>query len=284
MSSDYMLLPGLIFCSLFCVGVFMICFAQGSRDEGIGAALAENSKAELLLMESGLGITAKSYFRGLTGLCLFTALYSLIKAVIAGNAGIFLLGLLGSAYLFFIFKPGLYIFGNVKSLFSILLELLASANRRKMDRGLYSSCVVLKNLAIVWERAPLSADKMLEKLAECAVPALKPVYHTLLAMYRTGKQQEAFSVFAQTIGTPTGRVFAGLLSKLDKINPAELREQAQALIDAISEKRITEGYIQAQNSGAVTMTLAAVSITIAMLDFLVVVVYMDLIAMLTTLW
>lgn len=283
MSSEYMMLPGLLLCTLLCIGLWLV-FIKERPEDSLQASLAADSQVDALLRDSGFGISAAAYYRGLLSVCGLICFYALLKAVLSLNLGIFLLGMAASLYLYFIFRPVLFLFGNVKSLFSILLGFLAASKRKRMDRGLYSSCVVLKNLAIVWQSAPLSGDKMLEKLAGCAVPVLRPVYHTMLSMYRTGKSKEAFTYFGNAIGTPTGRVFAGLLSKLDQINPAELREQADALIDAISEKRVTEGFVQAQTNGAITMTLATITITIAMLDFLVVVVYMDLIQMLSTLW
>ncbi|MCF0150380.1 MAG: hypothetical protein HUJ80_03110 [Firmicutes bacterium] len=283
MSDRYLPLVPLLLGTLLCTGISLL-FLQDPRKLPLKEVLRTGSDADILLRQSGLGISAGTYYAVLLLLCAGLSAWGFLKTLLCQSPGSLLLGLLAAFYLWFLLRPSLFLYGKVRSPFAFLLQHLAAARRKRMDRGLYSSCVVLKNLAIVGRSAPLSADRILEKLAGCAHAELKPVYHTLLALVRTGNADEGFHYFAEAIGTPTARVFAGLLSKLDQINPAELQEQVQALIDAISEKRVTEGYLQAQRNGAVTMTLATVSVTLAMLDFLVVVVYMDLIEMLTTLW
>ena len=92
------------------------------------------------------------------------------------------------------------------------------------ESELYDSCILLKNLALVYRQMPLSADMILELLMENSWK-LKPVYREVLNLYRNGKRQEAFSFFAGAIGTKSGRSFSVILAKLDQINPAELLEQ-----------------------------------------------------------
>ncbi|MBR0140373.1 MAG: hypothetical protein IJM17_08835 [Firmicutes bacterium] len=280
MTSELAVLPTLIFATLLPAGIFLLFFKEG---EGSGKGEGP-SYADLRLRGLGVKLTGRGYMRLLYLFCALLLIISLRKTLIARDPSFTLLGLLASFYLYWMLRPAEYVFGSVRSVFSLSMDLLSGARRRRLDRDLYSCLVVLKNLSIVQRRAPLSADVMLEKLAKCASRRLQPLFWSMLSMYRTGKAATAFSSFAASVGTPAGRAAAAIFSKLDSINPAELTEQTEALIDAMRERRVTAGHIQAQRSGVVTMTLATVTIMIAMLDFLVVVVYMDLMEMLVSAW
>ena len=61
------------------------------------------------------------------------------------------------------------------------------------DRELFKSSVILKNLSLVRKEAPMSADYIYEKLAENS-GYLKPMYSQMLALYRSGRDKEAFKL------------------------------------------------------------------------------------------
>ena len=106
------------------------------------------------------------------------------------------------------------------------------------DRELFKSSVILKNLSLVRKEAPMSADYIYEKLAENS-GYLKPMYSQMLALYRSGRDKEAFKLPAKVIGTKAAGNFALILSKLDKLNPAELVEQMNIFQSSMIEKQVT---------------------------------------------
>lgn len=55
-------------------------------------------------------------------------------------------------------------------------------NREKMEREIFNSCIVLKNLAAVHRNMPMSADFILEQLMECS-RLLKTTYADILSAY-----------------------------------------------------------------------------------------------------
>ena len=99
-------------------------------------------------------------------------------------------------------------------------------NKSRMDRELFQSSVILKNLSLVQGHAPFSADYIYEKLMENSV-VLRPVYGQMLTVYRSRKSSEAFKIIPMVIGTKTSKNFAIILSKLEKLNPAELEKQME---------------------------------------------------------
>ena len=72
-----------------------------------------------------------------------------------------------------------------------------------------------------------------------------------------------------------GKSFAGLLSKMDRINPYELVSQIDVFIGIIREVRTTEAMKQAERRSLIVTVFAAASVFTIMINFCVVVVFLD---------
>ena len=283
-SSDYMRLPSYIFTFVLCFGIYLIFIKEdaGSLLERLKKMADQDSQAALLLRRAGINMNARTYYLAVIVFSVLIFLFGAVKSLMTQDLGLFLLGALGGSYVYWMLRPVETVFKDVKSPFARFADILAKDRKRRIDRGIYEVSINLKNLAIVQESSPLSADMMLEKLAVNAPKDLQPIFMTTLQEYRTGKSSDAFSYFARATGTPTGRSMASILSKLDRINPKELKEQIIALIDMLSDQRVTEGYKLAQRSGVITMLLATMTVMIGMMDFLVIVVFLDMLKMLAS--
>ena len=142
------------------------------------------------------------------------------------------------------------------------------------DRDLYHSAILLKNLAIVRKDYPVSLDYMLEELSRDA-GSLTPIFQETLSVYRSGRYDEAFGFFAKAVRSRYGRSFASLMSKMDRINPYELVGQIDIFLGVIREVRMTASMKQAQRRSLVIMALAAASALCVLVNFCVVVVFLD---------
>lgn len=160
---------------------------------------------------------------------------------------------------------------------------IIKGNNILLDRELFAGSVILKNLSLVRKETPLSADYIYEKLMENS-RRLKPVYGRMITLYRNGKDEEAFKVFALEIGTKTARNFALILSKLDKINPAELVEQMDVFQQMMTEKNVTAAMKKAQRNSLITTACAVSAVFALLINFAVVVVFMDTINLLNNLF
>lgn len=153
-------------------------------------------------------------------------------------------------------------------------ERLIRKNKTYHDRELFSSSVILKNLALVRQETPLSADYIYENLMENST-LLKPMYSEILTLYRSGRDEEAFRIPAAVIGTKAARHFGTILSKLDKLNPAELTMQMEIFQNTMTESRMTYAVKRTQRNSVIVTSLAAVSVFALLINFAVVVVFMD---------
>ena len=142
------------------------------------------------------------------------------------------------------------------------------------EKDLYHAAILLKDLCIVRKYHPVSLDYMLEELSHSS-GSLKPVFQKTLALYRTQGSDAAFRYFSDRLDSKYARNLALLMSKMDKIDPAELVSQIDIFIGIIREVRTTEAMKTAERRAAVCTFLAAAAFFALMIDFLVVVVFMD---------
>ena len=148
-----------------------------------------------------------------------------------------------------------------------------------LDGELYGSIITLKNLALVQKEKPLSADFIFEALLENSM-TLRPAYEELITLYRGGRDEEAFRTFAERVGSRAGRSFASVLSKLDRINPSETVKQMEVLQNMMAEERMTAAVRNAQRNSVLVTAWASASIFALLINFAVVVVFMDTLGML----
>ena len=148
-----------------------------------------------------------------------------------------------------------------------------------VDSEIYGSAITLKNLALVQKERPLSADYIFEALMENS-SALRPAYEELISLYRSGRDEDAFRAFAKKTGSRAGKNFAAVLSKLDRINPAELVKQLEVFQNIMAEERMTAAIRTAQRKSVLVTAWASASIFALLINFAVVVVFMDTLGML----
>ena len=145
------------------------------------------------------------------------------------------------------------------------------------EKDLYHSAILLKNMAVVRKDYPVSLDYMIEELSKGS-GKLRPVFQDTLTIYRSGRYDEAFSYFSETVSSDYAEGFASILSKMDKINPFELVSQLDVFISVIKEARITAAMKQAERRSLIVTGFATASELTCMVNFCVVVVFLDMLA------
>ncbi|MEG0292273.1 MAG: hypothetical protein RR495_03815 [Anaerovoracaceae bacterium] len=158
--------------------------------------------------------------------------------------------------------------------FKKLENLKVKLLEEKYDEELFNACITLKNLAIVQSDKPFSADFVYEQLLINS-KLLKPFLGEMITLYRKGDDVEAFKVLTQKINTKQAKNFSLILSKLDKINPSELVEQVLVFQEAMSDLRMTTQLKKADRNSIITTLFSTATIFALLLNFAVVVVFMD---------
>lgn len=164
------------------------------------------------------------------------------------------------------------------------LELfIVKNNKTRIDKELFNSSIILKNLSLITQQSPFSADYMYEKLMENST-FLKPVYRQMLTVYRSRESQNAFKVLPLTLNTKTSKNFAIILSKLERISPVELAKQMDVFQKNMMDQRMTYAIKRVQKSSMVLTVLSTITVFAILLNFVVVVVFLDTIQALNQLF
>ncbi|MBR3785203.1 MAG: hypothetical protein IKJ77_02210 [Firmicutes bacterium] len=144
----------------------------------------------------------------------------------------------------------------------------------RMERELFHSCVLLKNLALIHQELPMTADFLLEQLMDAGRP-LRNVYADILSLYRRGEQDAAFRILPQRVPVKAATDFARILSKLDCIEPSELVMQMDGFEETFSAERKTKAMARAERKSLVTTLTSTATVFVVLLNFTVVVIFLD---------
>ena len=149
----------------------------------------------------------------------------------------------------------------------------------RAEKEVFHCCIVLRNLAIVHREMPMSADFILEQLMDSS-RVLRNTFADILSAYRNGRGEAAFSILNARVPIKEAKIFANILSKMDQINPAELASYMTAFEEGFASRRMTKGMKRAERKSLLTTMMATASIFAILLNFTIVVVFMDTLNML----
>lgn len=153
--------------------------------------------------------------------------------------------------------------------------------KRQMDKEIFNSSVMLKNLAIAEKGKAFSADYIYERLLENS-KKLRPVYGQMLALYRSGKEQEGWKILVRQCGTRAARNFSMVLSKLDQIDPAELIEQMEVFQEAMAQEQASSEIKEIQKNSLLATGLALASAFALLVNFAAAIIYITMTKLVTT--
>lgn len=147
-------------------------------------------------------------------------------------------------------------------------------NQSNFEIEVFQGCVILKNLSIVQKDIPLSVDYILEELRDNS-KFLKHTYERIISQWRMGKDESAFEVLRLKLPTRAGNNFIMILEKIDKVNPAELTSAMNAFEETFSAERVTKALKNTERKAMVTTLAATACFFAVLMNFAVVIVFMN---------
>lgn len=269
-------IPTIIFGLLFTMSFYYLFLKDISISYLAGQLSASDEKyynTDRMLNQAGIRLNTMQVRAALFAFAFILAVVCLFYAIYYKRLGFFLLGILFDVLILTLFSPSEEFATGVRSPFVLITKKIRENRGKNLEDEIFNGCITLKNLAIVKEESPMSADVMFEHLMENSIK-LKPIYAEMLSIYRSGDSEKAFRQFGDSIGTKYGKSYAALLSRVDLINPYELKDQVTVLQEAMGEKRLTRRIKKAEQNGVTTISLATATFFCLVLDFAFVVVMM----------
>ena len=154
----------------------------------------------------------------------------------------------------------------------IKTKAISRINSDRIEQELLNSCLMGKNLAIIYAGKPMSADYIIEELMRSS-KLLKPVYAEILSEYRKGRDKEAFEILYSRVPVKAAKSFSMILSKIDMINPAELSEYMDSFEEMLTDQRLTKGIQNAEKQSLIVNITVTLSIFALLMNFTVTVIF-----------
>jgi hypothetical protein len=147
--------------------------------------------------------------------------------------------------------------------------------RRACDREIFSSCLLLKNLAVMKQDVPVSADYMLEQLKDNSF-LLKHVYEDMIRDYRNGDYENACLRLKTEVGSRAAALFSHILSKMDQVNPAELVSYMHSFEESFEEERMTQAMKSNERKSLICTAASMAAVLAVLMNFTAVAVFMNM--------
>lgn len=160
-------------------------------------------------------------------------------------------------------------------------RIIARFRADRLEQELLNSCLIGRNLAIVYAGKPMSADHIIEELMKSS-NVLKPTYARMLSLYRAGRDEEAFALLPEMVPIKAASNFSLILSKMDRIDPAELSGYMEAFEMSLSDERVTKGMKREERKSLIGTVVSTMAVFAVLMNFTTVVVFLDAAEMLKT--
>lgn len=161
-----------------------------------------------------------------------------------------------------------------RSPFQLALAAAARHHRRKQTVEIYRAVSQLKNLVLTKQNEPPGSVYILEQLRKFTVTT-RPVFNRMMSLWTIGRREEACQYFQQAIPTKEAEELSHLLNKLDRLNPAELKNQLLLIQEMVKGERRTEKLKADQKRSHAIYAIVIAACFCAMVNFIVVVFYID---------
>lgn len=155
---------------------------------------------------------------------------------------------------------------------AVKAKIISVINADRIEQELLNSCLMGRNLAIIYAGKPMSTDYILEELMRGS-NLLKSVYGEMISSYRKGRDKEAFEILYKRVPIKAAKNFSMILSKIDMINPAELSEYMSSFEESLEDERMTKGIKKSEKQSLIVNITATLSIFALLMNFTVTVIF-----------
>ena len=161
--------------------------------------------------------------------------------------------------------------------FAYIISTFIKARQNKIDRELFRIVIQLKNLSYLGQdNYGYSSDYIIEQLTEFA-ETTKPIFLRMLSIWQLGDREGASNYLAKKLNTKTGKDLASLFLKLDFLDIKELKEQINAYQATVKAENHTRAERRNQSRANILYGFAVLTASLIILNFIVIVLYIDVI-------
>lgn len=158
--------------------------------------------------------------------------------------------------------------------FKYVIDLVIKDYKNKKNIEVYRMITQLKNIAIARQNDPPGSDFILEQIRKFT-KTTRTIFNRTIALWTMGRKEEACNYFGKAIDTKEAIELASLLRKLDDLNPIELKKHLILLQENVKKERETKKLQANENKSNFIYFIVAITGIIIMVNFVVVVYYIE---------
>ena len=195
---------------------------------------------------------------------------------ITGTISSFNLQLFLCALLFIATSPRENI-GSLKLPFFYIGRFLQKRKRQIFDKEIYRTISQMINIFTLKGEKNVGSNYIFEEIIKFS-RATRPVYQHMLSIWNMNRREEAADYFANAIGTKDAKDLSTVFLKLDYLNPGELKNQLIHYRNNMRTEKVTLREKINERNGNFMYVLAIVSAIVVLLNFLVIVLVVEVFA------
>lgn len=204
----------------------------------------------------------------------FLAFYLLMIVIASLKGGGFSIGKLSFLLLLgFLTMPKQTILGK-STPFQLLINLFLSQKREKYNQELYMAISQLKNTFLIKKDSPPSSDLILDQVRKYT-NYTRNIFNQMLSYWMIGEKELAVQFFEKEIGTKEAQDLGQVFLKLDDLNPHEMSQQLEAYQEIYRTEKETKKLKSNEHKSNVLFIFIVASSLAVMINFLVVVFFID---------
>ena len=163
---------------------------------------------------------------------------------------------------------------NLKLPLFYIKEFIQKRRKQILNREIYHTISQMINLFNVKGEEDISSNYIFEEIIKFA-GALQPIYYQMLSLWNMDRREESADYFSREVGTKEARDLASVFLKLDYLSPSELKNQLIHYQNNMRTEKITLREKINERNGNLMYILAIVSAVVVLLNFLVIVLVVE---------
>jgi hypothetical protein len=163
---------------------------------------------------------------------------------------------------------------NFKTPLAYIMDIISERKKKHAEMELVRVFIQTKNIIFSLDENKINSDFILERIRHFTV-LLRPVFDMMIGLWDLGERDEACNYLILKIKTQHGKMYADLLRKIDTIKKEDLILEINMYLETIRKERKTILMKKSENRSFIVYALISISISIVLINFVIVVGFID---------
>lgn len=167
---------------------------------------------------------------------------------------------------------------NIKMPLYLVVDYIVKEMNKKLDLEIYRAIIQIKNITIA-RKENISSDFVLEQIRLFSVRT-KSIFNKVSSFWNLNEKENACNYLKKAINTKKSEMLSDILFKIDDTSSEDLLREINIYIENILKERETNLLKKYENQSYLVYALVSISLTIIILNFVILAGFFDVMNML----